>query len=80
VISDDQLAAEAPEDVSVVLAWDMVDRVDAHARRNGFPPLDAKLRGVSEVIFRISEQHPEATDRLIGQLQHMIDFTRKTAR
>ena len=53
MISDDQLAAEAPEDVSVVLAWDLVDRVDAHARRNGFPPLDAKLRGVSEVIFRI---------------------------
>jgi len=80
VISDEALALESPEDVSVVLAWEMVDRVGEMAERNAFPVVDAKLRGVSEVIYRISEQHPDSIDRLTQQLQHMIDYTRKTAR
>lgn len=77
--SDADLDRESPEDVPMVLAWELAERFRTYsADKPGLGRLCA-IKGVSELAYRVVADGLVDAETLAGQLDSMAAFLRRGA-
>lgn len=75
LISDSVLDLGSAEDEPMVLAWELADRLDRRAKTSGDDDGYGRgLRAISELIFKVSTNHPGQGEAMAGQLRAMADY------
>ena len=77
MITDVDLDRESPEDVPIVLAWELADRFGRYFVDNPELRRHCALKGVSELAFKCVHNNLVEVEALASQMEAMAGYLRK---